>query len=165
MRAVRWFNGVVKAAQYKKVVDTLSQLTAASLKAARRNAAGSRRAPGFTLIELIVVMAVIALLLTIAVPRYFSSVDRSKEAALKEDLRTMRDSIDKFVADNGKYPDSLEDLVKKRYVRQIPVDPITNSNETWKLVPPPNESIQGRVYDVKSGAEGNSREGTPYGEL
>src|SRR6478752_123298 len=91
---------------------------------------------GFTLVELLVVMAIIATLLTLAVPRYFGSVDRSKEAVLKQDLATLRDSLDKYYGDTGRYPDSLEDLVTKRYIRGVPIDPITQSNATWLVVPP-----------------------------
>lgn len=116
---------------------------------------------GFTLIELLIVMAVIALLLTIAVPRYFQSVERSKEAVLKQDLATLRDAIDKHYGDTGKYPEALEDLVTKKYLRNIPVDPITGSAGTWVTVPP-EDSTKGGVYDVKSGAPGNGQDGTPY---
>ena len=118
---------------------------------------------GFTLIELLVVMTIIALLLTIAVPRYFGSVDRTKESVLHEDLATMRDSLDKFYADTGKYPDSLEELVTRRYLRSIPVDPITDSSTTWVVIPPANPK-KGGVYDVKSGARGKGRDGTLYGD-
>lgn len=119
---------------------------------------------GFTLVELLVVMTIIALLLTIAVPRYFGSVDRTKEAVLKEDLATLRDTIDKFHGDTGKYPSSLNELVTRKYLRKVPVDPITDSNETWKLVPPPGGQQQGAVYDVKSGANGKARDGTLYSD-
>jgi general secretion pathway protein G len=117
----------------------------------------------FTLIELLVVMAIIATLLTLAVPRYFRSVDRSKEAVLKQDLATLRDSVDKYYGDIGRYPDSLDDLVTKRYLRSIPVDPITESNATWVLIPP-GDPGKGIVYDVKSGAQGRAIDGTNYGE-
>jgi general secretion pathway protein G len=123
----------------------------------------SRR--GFTLIELLVVMAIIATLLTIALPRYFGSVDRSKEVTLKQSLNVMRDAIDKFYADNGKYPEGLSDLVEKRYIRSVPVDPITESNDTWVLVPPPEGSAKGNVYDVKSGAEGKTQDGVEFASL
>lgn len=116
---------------------------------------------GFTLIELLVVLAVIALLLTIAVPRYFHSVERSKEAVLKQDLATMRDAIDKYYGDSGKYPEVLEDLVSKKYLRNIPVDPITESATTW-IVVPPQDAAQGGVYDVTSGAQGNGQDGSAY---
>jgi general secretion pathway protein G len=128
---------------------------------------------GFTLIELLVVMAIIALLLTLAAPRYFQSVQRSREAVLREDLHLMRDAIDKHYADTGKYPATLEDLVSKRYLRRVPVDPITESATTWVLVEPPDKpgaqggQAQGApgVYDVRSGAQGKSLSGTPYGEM
>lgn len=118
---------------------------------------------GFTLVELLVVITIIALLLTIAVPRYFGGVDRAKEAVLQEDLATMRDALDKFYADTGKYPETLDDLVKRRYVRKIPVDPITDSSETWVVIPP-EDPLKGGVYDVKSGAPGTGRDGKPYSE-
>lgn len=118
---------------------------------------------GFTLIELLVVIAIIALLLTIAVPRYFGGVDRAKEAVLHENLATMRDSLDKFYADTGKYPATLDDLVSRRYVRKVPVDPMTESAETWVLIPPADPQKDG-VYDVKSGASGTARDGTLYSE-
>lgn len=119
------------------------------------------RCAGFTLIELLVVMAVIAVLLTIALPRYFGSVDQSREVALRQSLNVMRDAIDKHLADRGNYPDSLEALVSRRYLRQVPVDPITESAETWRLIPPENPE-KGKVFDVKSGAEGQARDGTAF---
>jgi general secretion pathway protein G len=120
---------------------------------------------GFTLIELLVVMAIIALLLTLAAPRYFQSVQRSREAVLKEDLHLMREAIDKHYADTGKYPANLEDLVTKKYLRRIPVDPITESATTWVLVDPPDKPGSRAVFDVRSGAPGKSLAGTPYGEM
>ena len=123
------------------------------------------RRSGFTLIELIVVMAIIATLLTIALPRYFGSVERSKEVTLRQSLNVMRDAIDKFNADNGRYPDKLEDLVEKRYIRAIPLDPITESVETWVIVPVPSAMAQGAVYDIRSGAKGNASDGKPFAEL
>lgn len=118
---------------------------------------------GFTLIELLVVMSIIALLLAIAVPRYFNSMDRAKEAVLKEDLVQMRNAIDKFHGDRGHFPDALEDLVTRKYLRRIPPDPITDSVETWLTVPP-QEAGNGAIADVKSGAAGIALDGTPYGE-
>lgn len=119
---------------------------------------------GFTLIELLVVMAIIATLLTIALPRYFASVERAKEAALRTDLREMRDALDKFYSDTGKYPATLEQLVTAKYLRAIPRDPITESSATWITVPP-DDPAKGGVYDVRSGAPGRARDGTPFGEL
>lgn len=118
---------------------------------------------GFTLIELLVVMAIIATLLTIAVPRYFRSVEKSREAVLRQDLSQMRDAIDKYYGDKGKYPNSLEDLVAKKYLRAIPADPITETAATWLPVPP-SDSEKGSVFDVKSGAPGKGLDGTAYSE-
>ena len=115
---------------------------------------------GFTLVELLVVMAIIAILLTIAAPRYFNSVERSKEAVLRQDLNVMRDAIDKFHGDTGSYPRDLAELVEKRYLRAIPVDPLTESSETWVILPP-SDSAEG-LYDVRSGAEEESKDGTSY---
>ena len=121
---------------------------------------------GFTLIELLVVMAIIATLLTIALPRYFGSVDRSKEATLKQSLSVMRDALDKYYADNAKYPDELEELASKRYIRSVPVDPITERSDTWTIVEVPADTgIKGSVYDVHSGAPGNASDGKPFAEL
>ena len=127
---------------------------------------GRRRSGwGFTLIELLVVMAIIALLLTLAAPRYFQSVQRSREAVLKEDLHLMRDAIDKHYADTGKYPATLDDLVTKKYLRRVPVDPITESATTWVIVEPPDKPGTSAVYDVRSGAPGTSLGGSAYGEF
>jgi general secretion pathway protein G len=121
------------------------------------------KSKGFTLIELLVVLAIIALLLTLAMPRYFSSLDRAKVDALRHDLATMREAIDKYYGDNGQYPDSLNQLVEKKYLRAIPPDPLTDSSDTW-VVEPPKEG-QGAVYDVRSGARGQTTDGKEYGEL
>jgi len=122
-----------------------------------------RRRQGFTLIELMVVLAIIALLLSVAAPRYFGAVDQSKEVALKQNLATMRDAIDKFHADQGVYPESLEALVEKRYLRALPVDPISDSATSWTIIAPP-EPEKGKVYDVKSGASGTARDGTAFND-
>ncbi len=116
---------------------------------------------GFTLIELLVVMAIIGTLLTIAVPRYFHSVEKSKEAVLHQNLSLTRQALDKFFADNGKYPDSLEDLVNKKYLRSPPFDPIMESNNTWLIIAPDTPE-KGGVYDIKSGAPGQGLDGTEY---
>ena len=118
---------------------------------------------GFTLIELLVVMAIIGGLLAIAAPRYLHRVDLAKETVLRSDLATMRDALDKFFADTGRYPANLDELVAQRYLRRIPPDPITESAESWVLVAPPAESKG--VYDVKSGAPGMTTDGQPYGTL
>ena len=116
---------------------------------------------GFTLIELLVVLAIVALLLTLAVPRYFPSVDNAREVILADNLRNTRAIIDQYYADTGRYPDSLEQLVEKKYLRNLPVDPITGSSGSWILVPPEDGS-KGGIYTIKSGAPGNDRSGKPY---
>lgn len=118
---------------------------------------------GFTLIELLAVLAIIATLLTIAVPRYFGSVDKSKEAVLKEDLYQLRDAIGKYYGDRGKYPESLETLAAQRYLRKVPVDPLTESSSTWLMLPPADPE-KGGVYDVRSGAPGKASDGTAYAD-
>jgi general secretion pathway protein G len=120
------------------------------------------RANGFTLIELLVVFAILATLLTLAVPRYFASVDRSKEAVLKQNLATLRNALDQFHSDTGKYPESLDDLVKKRYLRTVPLDPITERTDSWVAQAPPADSGATGIYDVRSGAEGKAADGTDY---
>jgi len=125
-----------------------------------------RRIPrsGFTLIELIVVLAILATLLTLAVPRYFASVERSKEAVLKQNLSTLRDALDQFHSDTGKYPETLDELVSRRYLRKPPLDPITESATTWVIVSPPADSKSTGIYDVKSGASGNASDGSAYAD-
>jgi general secretion pathway protein G len=120
---------------------------------------GSRR--GFTLLELLVVMAIIATLLTIAVPRYFLSLERSKEAVLRQDLATMRESIDRFYGDTGHYPQNLAELVERRYMRAIPVDPMLRAADKWVVVNAEDPDDNG-VKDVRSGAEGKGEGGIPY---
>lgn len=119
------------------------------------------RQAGFTLIELLIVLAVIALMLTLAMPQYFHSIDTSKEKILAENLHVTRDAIDKFYGDVGRYPDSLDELVDRHYLRSLPLDPITDSATTWTIVPP-DEQFPGKVYDIKSGAPGTDRDGKPY---
>jgi general secretion pathway protein G len=118
---------------------------------------------GFTLVELLVVFTIIALLLTIAVPRYFGSLDRSKEAVLKENLYQIRGAIDKFYGDKGKYPETLDALVSDKYLRSLPQDPITESSASWVTVPP-QDPQKGGVFDVKSGAQGMASDGTNYAD-
>jgi type II secretion system protein G len=121
------------------------------------------RRKGFTLIELLVVMAILATLLSIAAPRYFESVDRAKEAALRTDLRMLREAIDKYRGDRGQLPDSLQGLVDQRYIRAVPVDPVTDSEKDWVLVPHP-DGVTAGIYDVKSGAPGHARDGSSFTE-
>jgi general secretion pathway protein G len=121
------------------------------------------RRAGFTLIELLVVMAIVATLLTLALPRYFGSLDKSKEAVLKENLFQMREAISRYYADKGKYPESLDGLAAEKYLRKVPLDPITESAATWLLVQPEDPQKSG-VYDVRSGAPGKGRDGSEFSQ-
>jgi len=123
------------------------------------------RNQGFTLIELIIVMAIVALLASIAAPRYFNSLQKGKETALLQSLNVMRDAIDQYAADKGRYPESLQDLATARYIRDVPEDPLTASRETWvELAPPTDMQASGRVWDVRSGAAGRSADGRLYAD-
>lgn len=123
----------------------------------------ARVARGFTLIELLVVMTIIASLLAIAVPRYFRTLERSRETVLRSDLSVLREAIDKHYGDFGQYPDSLLALVERRYIRAIPVDPITQKADEWQMVVSDDPEHPG-VKDVHSGAQGNGGNGTPFVE-
>jgi general secretion pathway protein G len=123
-----------------------------------------RRERAFTLIELLVVLAIVALLLSLAVPRYFHSIAVSKEQVLAENLRIARDAIDKFYGDTGRYPESLGELVDRRYLRALPVDPVTGSVSTWVIVAPDPE-FKGGVYDLRSGAPGATLDGHAFADL
>ncbi|MDL1867035.1 prepilin-type N-terminal cleavage/methylation domain-containing protein [Betaproteobacteria bacterium PRO4] len=120
----------------------------------------SLRKKGFTLVELLVVMAIIAILLTIVSPRYFNSVDRAKETVLKQNLVILRDAIDKYFVDKGKYPADLHQLVEDRYIRVVPVDPITE-DDVWVEVPPPDPEMEG-VFDVHTISDRQALDGTFY---
>lgn len=118
---------------------------------------------GFTLIELLVVLAIMATLLSIVAPRYMASLDKAKEAALKTNLRLMREAIDKYKADKQKYPDNLQQLVTERYLASVPVDPVSERVDSWVVVYPPVPAASA-VYDVRSGAEGTGPSGRAYVE-
>ena len=105
------------------------------------------RRMGFTLIEMLVVMTLIALLLTLAVPRYFTALDNGRARVQQQNVATLRDAIDKFYADQGRYPDALDELAAKKYLRQIPLDPVTGT-ANWVVIPPQDASL-GNVYDVQ----------------
>lgn len=118
---------------------------------------------GFTVIELLVVLAAIGLLLSVAAPRYVQHLDHAKEVALRHDLRAMRAAIDQFRADLGRYPAGLDELVARRYLRAVPIDPITMRSDSWLTVPPAVATgEQAGVADVRSGAAGQAREGGAY---
>jgi len=144
-----------------------------------------RRSRGFTLIELLVVLAILALLLTIAAPRYIQHIERAREAALRSSLKVMREAIDKFQGDQGRYPQNLDELVMRNYLKAIPVDPITEKRDTWlalsetdllaMLANSPSSLVNSALAaanapvqnapgmaDVRSGAPGNGIDGTPY---
>jgi general secretion pathway protein G len=122
----------------------------------------------FTLIELLIVMSIVGILAAIAVPNYKWGIIKAKEAVLREDLYNFRTTIDNFYADQGKYPDSLQDLVDKKYLRDLPKDPFTNDKDSWKTLPPPagaeGEEIKGSVYDVHSGSSLIGTNGIAYNE-
>lgn len=118
---------------------------------------------GFTLVELLVVLAILALLLTLATPKYFTSIERAKDASLKESLHTLRESIDKYYADNGKYPNTLDDLVEHQYIRKLPIDPITEQSTSW-LLTPPEPPLEGDIYDIHSGSKAIAKDGTKYAD-
>jgi general secretion pathway protein G len=123
---------------------------------------------GFTLIELVVVMSLIVLLATIGLSAYKSSVTRGREAVLREDLFRMRDSIDQYYADKGKYPADLSELVSAGYMRRIPEDPITGKVDSWQIVPaepdPNNPSSEPGIYNVTSGSEATALDGSRYSD-
>ena len=127
-----------------------------------------RAAAGFTLVELLVVISMISILAAMGVVQYRNSVRRTEEATLKKDLFEMRDVIDQYYADKGKYPSSLDALVSDGYMRKIPVDPISKSTDTWQTVPaeadPANPSAEPGIYNVKSGATGTSLDGSAYAD-
>ena len=135
----------------------------------RQLAALNRRSQaGFTLVELLVVIALISILAAMAVVQHRNSVQRTQEATLKTNLFRMRDAIDQYYADKGKYPSSLDTLVSEQYIRRIPVDPFTNSADSWQTVPaepdPANPSAEPGIYDVKSGAQGTALDGTNFAD-
>ena len=120
---------------------------------------------GFTVVELLVVLAAMALLLSIAVPRYLRHVDHAREVALRHNLREMRAALDKFQADKGRPAQTLTELVEARYLAEVPVDPVTGTRDSWRLIRKERpEDERAAVLDVRSGAPGRSGSGEPYGE-
>jgi general secretion pathway protein G len=122
---------------------------------------------GYTLLELMIVVAIVGILVTLAIPTFQQSAMKAKEAALKQNLFTMRSVLDQFYADRGDYPESLESLVEEKYLRAIPIDPFTKSSTTWNEIYEEQEEgddSPAGVYDVKSGSDGLGLDGTPYKE-
>ncbi len=120
---------------------------------------GTRR--GFTLIELLVVLTIIALLMTVAAPRYFASVQVAKETALRENLRVTRDALQRYYSDRARYPETLEDLQTGKYLLRLPIDPLTERTDSWEWVAPP-PGVEGKLADIRSGAKGTGQDGTAY---
>jgi general secretion pathway protein G len=120
------------------------------------------------MVELLVVISIIVILAAMGMAQYRNSIIRAREAVLKEDLFRMRDAIDQYYADKMKYPSALDDLVTEGYLRELPVDPFTNSKDTWQAINAETNvndaTAQPGIYDVKSGAEGSSLEGTAYSD-
>jgi len=127
-----------------------------------------RRESGFTMVELMIVMAIIVILISIAIPQYQKSIIRAKESVLQNNLHTLREVIDEYTYDKKKAPQSLDDLVSAGYLREIPMDPITNSNQTWKVIM--EDALQSvdqtdpGIFDVKSGSDKSGLDGTPYAD-
>jgi len=123
---------------------------------------------GFTLIELMVVISLIIILATVGLVQYKNGVVHAKESVLKDDLFKLREAIDQYYADKGKYPESLDSLVSDGYVRKLPDDPITNVSSSWQTVPaepdPANPTAQPGIYDVKSGSEAMALDGSKYAD-
>lgn len=133
----------------------------AGARALLRLLSNAGRERGYTLVEIMVVLSIIGLLLTLVSPRYFTNVSKAREATLRHNLATLRTAIDQHYADSGRYPESLDALVHKKYIRAVPVDPITGSTATWTVIAP-GERGPGAVYDVRSGSADGGGDGIAY---
>jgi general secretion pathway protein G len=133
-----------------------------------RSTRGTRTAAGFTMIELLIVISIIVVLASMGMTQYRNSVIRAREAVLKEDLFRMRDAIDQYYADRNKYPSSLDDLVSDGYMREVPIDPMTQSKDTWQPVNAEanvnDTTAEPGIYDVKSGSDQSALDGTRYAD-
>jgi len=118
---------------------------------------------GFTLIELLVVLSIVAVLATLAIPRYYNQIDGSKETVLRHNLKQTRETIDHFYGDMGRYPESLQELVERRYLAELPIDPMTESDKTWVIEAPP-DGYKGNVYNLHSGSKESGRGGGAYAD-
>ena len=123
-----------------------------------------KRSKGFTLVEVTVVMAIIVTILAIAVPQYATAIVRSKEAVLMSNLFTMRSVIDQYTYDREEPPQGLDDLVREGYLREVPLDPFTESRDTWEIITDSGPTGQSGVFDVRSGSDRESLSGSPYNE-
>ena len=133
-----------------------------------RSARWVRRTAGFTMIELLIVISIIVVLASMGMTQYRNSVIRAREAVLKEDLFRMRDAIDQYYADRNKYPSSLDDLVSDGYMREVPIDPMTQSKDSWQPVNAEanvnDATAEPGIYDVKSGSDQSALDGTRYAD-
>ena len=119
---------------------------------------------GFTLIEILVVLSIIATLMSLVAPRYFESLHRAKETTLKHDLSVMRNALDQYYSDTNSYPDTLDELVTHKYLRAVPTDPITESSASWQFTPPLDINQKGAIFDIHSGSEKQAMDGTQYAD-
>lgn len=146
----------------------IAQLRSHASRTPFRSPSSDLRQRGFTLIELLVVISLITILATMGLVQYKNSIVRTQEAVLRTDLFRMRDAIDQYYADKGKYPATIQDLVSDKYLRSIPADPFTNSADTWREIPsepdPQNPTAQPGVYDVRSGSDQTALDGTKYAD-
>ena len=138
------------------------------IRSGRKRPFFNRTQRGFTLIEMMIVMAIIVILIAIAVPFYQKAIIRAKESVLHSNIFTLRSAIDEYGVDKQKAPQTLQDLVSQGYLREIPKDPVTQRNDSWRIImEDPGQAVsqteQG-IYDIRSGSDKRSLDGTPYSE-